>query len=250
MLSLSERIIEAHEKHGLVTFFVYGEFADGKTSYLLHVMYEVLGHIYKLKNIDAWLSALDHLFFNPIEGLVYVQINRSKHEQRVPVLGMDDVGQHIPRARWWREDVVQFREWMTVARTDTSSIGFTAPTQLSLPGGIVDACFLRIKVQKDKTVKGQSVAKAYKMSLSPMFQQICSGPVFIDQFPRHYPDFVYTEYEQMRDNMVSPLRRNLISLLGEDGTIKHMKEQGATQKVIATVIGKSQQTVSNRLSET
>lgn len=249
MLNLSERIIKAHEKNGLVTFFIYGNFADGKTSYLLHVMYEVLGVIHKLKNVDAWFTALDHIFFNPIEGLIYIQVYRSKHKQRVPILGMDDVGQHIPRARWWREDVVQFREWMTVARTDTASIGFTAPTQLSLPGGIIDSCFLRIKVERSKKARGESIAKAYEMKLSPMFQKICSGPVFVDEFPRHYPNFVFTEYQQMREKMVSPLRRQLISMLGEDDTIKHMDEQGATQKAIASVIGKSEATVSRRLKE-
>lgn len=248
VLNLSERIIKAHEKNGLVTFFVYGAFADGKTSFLFHVMYEVLGCLHKLKHVDAWFAALDHIFFNPIEGLIYVQVYRSKHNQRVPVLGMDDVGQHIPRARWWREDVVQFREWMTVARTDISSIGFTAPTQLSLPGGIIDSCFLRIKVEKSKHKKGESIAKAYEMKLSPMFQQICSGPVFIDEFPTHYPDFVFSEYQQMRDRMVSPLRRHLISMLGEDGTIKHMKEMGASSEAVATVITKSPRTVTRRIS--
>jgi len=100
VLGLSEKIIEAHERNGLVTFFIYGAFADGKTSYILHAMYEVLGYLGKLRDVDAWFAALDHIFFNPLEGLLYVQVHRQKTGKRVPVLGMDDVGQHIPRARW------------------------------------------------------------------------------------------------------------------------------------------------------
>jgi len=79
-----------------------------------------------------------------------------------------------------------------------------------------------------------------------MFQKICSGPIFVDEFPRHYPDFIFHDYQAMREKMVSPLRRQLISMLGEEGTIKHMKEMGATQKAIAQVIGKSQPTVSRK----
>lgn len=247
VLNLSQRILKATKRNGLVTFFIYGSYGDGKTSLLLHTSYEVLGQLYNLKNVDSWFLALDHLFFNPIEALLYVEVHRSKYDRRVPLLGMDDVGQHIPRARWWREDVVQFREWMTVARTDVAAIGFTAPTQLSLPGGIIDACFLRIKVERHKKKAGVSVAKAYEMRLSPMFQQICSGPIFEDEFPTHYPDFVFDLYKQMRERAVSPLRRHLISMMGEEETIEHMREQGATQKAIAQVIGKSDSTISRRL---
>jgi len=248
VLDLSRRILEASnpKSKGLVTFFVYGKFAHGKTSYLLHVMYEVLGEIYKMKDVDSWICALDHLFFNPLEGLMYIEVEKQKTGLRVPVLGMDDVGQHIPRARWWREDVVQFREWMTVARSDVASIGFTAPTQLSLPGGIIDVCFLRVKIEKNKHRSHWSVAKGYEISYSPKFQEICSGPKFVDDFPTRYPDFVFEQYTAMRKASVSPLRRQLISLMGEKGAMKHLRQLGATQEGTGRVIGKSQQTISKR----
>lgn len=249
MLELAKRIIHAYRHKGLVTGFIYGEYAHGKTSCLLHTSKEVLQTLFKLKNLDAWLLALDHLFFNPAEAMMFIETYRSKKKQRVVMLGMDDVGQHIPRARWWREDVVQFREWMTVARTDCAAVLFTAPTQLSLPGGIIDSCFLRIKVERHPDNRDMSIAKAYKISLSPRFQEICSGPVFIDEFPRHYPNFVFKEYESMREEMVSPLRRHLMSLMGMDGTIETLHDMGATQQTIANVVGKERSTISRRLAK-
>lgn len=91
-MELSRRIIHAHKTRGLVTVFIYGKYAHGKTSYLLHVSKEVFQKLYNLKDLDAWLMALDHLFFSPVEALMYVETYRSKHDgERVVLLGMDDV---------------------------------------------------------------------------------------------------------------------------------------------------------------
>ena len=248
MMDLSESIIRAYKGRGLVTAFVYGKYADGKTSCLLHSFTEVFHYLLKLKELDAWLMALDHVFFNPAEAMMYVETYRSQNEgKRVVTLGMDDVGQHLPRARWWREDVVQFREWMTVARTDCAAVVFTAPTQLSLPGGIIDSCFLRIKVERHPEKRGISIAKGYEIGLSPRFQEICRGPVFEDEFPRHYPDYIFEEYERMRNEMVAPLRRHLLSLMGVDETIKKLRDMGATQETIGKIVNKDQATVSRKL---
>jgi len=248
MLELARRIVNAYEGKGLVTGFIYGKFAHGKTSYLLHTAREVFGTLYNLRNIDAWLKALDHLYFHPIEAMSYIEAYRSKHpHERVVMLGMDDVGQHIPRARWWREDVVQFREWCSVARSDVAAVLFTAPTMLSLPGGIIDTCFLRIHVRRHPKKRTMSIAQGYEVSISPYFQVNVSGPVFEDEFPRHYPDFVFTEYEQMREQMVAPLRRHLIGLMGVDKTIESLADMGASQKGIGEVVGKDQSTISKRL---
>jgi hypothetical protein len=248
MLELAKRIIAAYKGKGLVTGFIYGKFAHGKTSYLLHTAREVFGAIYKLRNVDAWLMALDHLFFDPIEAMAYIEAYRSKNPHgRVVVLGMDDVGQHIPRARWWREDVVQFREWMTVARSDVSAVLFTAPTQLSLPGGIIDACFLRLHVRRHPERRDVSVAYGYEVSVSPYFQVNVSGPIFRDEFPRHYPNFVFEEYERMRQKMVAPLRRYLIGLMGLDKTIETLNRMGATHETIGRIVGKERSTITKRL---
>jgi len=248
MLQLSRKVIHAHKTKRLVTGFIYGKYADGKTSYLLHTAQEVFKNIHKLQEVDAWLMALDSIFFSPIEALMFVETYRSKHEnERVILLGMDDVGQHIPRARWWREDVVQFREWMTVARTDCASVLFTAPTQLSLPGGIIDSCFLRIRVKKHPEERGMSIALGYEVSVSPYFQVNVSGPKFKDEFPTHYPDYVFKEYTSMRENMVTPLRRNLMKLMGIDKTIETLHEMGATQKAIGEVVNRDKTTICKRL---
>lgn len=247
MLVLAERIIRAYKGKGLITGFIYGKYADGKTSYLLHVSKQVCQNLFRLKEVDAWLMALDHLYFHPAEAMMFIETYRSKQNERVVLLGMDDVGQHLPRARWWREDVVQFREWMTVARTDCAAVLFTAPTQLSLPGGIIDSCFLRLKIERQPDKRNRSIAKAYEISLSPRFQEICSGPKFIDEFPRKYPNFVFEEYERMRENMVAPLRRHLMSLMGVDKTIKNLSEMGATNKTIGRILNKDNSTIGKRL---
>lgn len=249
MLELAERIIHAYRYKGLVTVFIYGNYADGKTSYLLHTSQEVFQHLLKLQNVDAWLMALDHLYFHPAEAMMFVETYRSKKKGRVVLLGMDDVGQHLPRARWWREDVVEFRQWMTVARTDCAAVLFTAPTQLSLPGGIIDSCFLRVKVERDPDKRNWSIAKGYEISLSPRFQEICSGPKFQDEFPRHYPNFIFDEYERMREQMVAPLRRHLMTLMGVDETIEKLHDMGATQRTIGKIVGKTQQAISVRLNK-
>lgn len=106
---------------------------------------------------------------------------------------------------------------------------------------------MRIKVERHPTNRNLSVAKAYQITLSPMFQKICSGPVFEDLFPRHYPQFVFEEYERMREGMVAPLRRRLISLMGVDKTIESLHDMGATQHVIGDIVGKTQQAISYRL---
>lgn len=249
-MELSRKIINAYKGRGLVTAFIYGKFAHGKTSYLLHTAYEVFKGLYHLKRVDAWLMALDHLFFNPIDGLVYVEAHKRAHNQeRVVMLGMDDVGQHIPRARWWREDVVMFREWMSVARTDAASVLFTGPTQLSLPGGIVDSCFLRIHVQRDPNNREQSLALGYEAYTTPYFQVRVAGPKFQDAFPRHYPDFVFSEYQAMREKAVAPLRANLIGSMGEDETIQKLDQLGATHKTIGAIVGKERSTITKKLQK-
>lgn len=248
MLELADRIIKAYKSKGLITGFIYGKFAHGKTSYLLHVAMEVFKHLFKLKELDAWLMALDHVYFHPVEAMVYIEAFRSKHPtERVILLGMDDVGSSLPRARWWREDVVQFREWMTVARSDVACVLFTAPTQLSLPGGIIDSCFLRIHVKKHPKKKGASIALGYEVSVSPYFQINVSGPIFEDEFPTHYPDFAFDEYESMRKEHVSPLRRHLIKLMGVEKTIENLHSMGATQDTIGRIVNKDQSTISKRL---
>lgn len=246
-MELADRIIHAWKHKGLVTAFVYGQFGDGKTSFLLHTAYEVFKRIGNLSKAEAWFQALDHLFFSPIEGMAYIETARTKNPNaRVVMLGMDDVGQHLPRARWWREDVVQFREWLTVARTDAAAVVFTAPTQLSLPGGIIDACFIRIHVQKSDTPR-YSIAKGYQVFLTPRFQQGVKGPIFIDEFPRHYPNFVYNEYTIMRKKAVAPLRRHLIQMWGEEQTIVVLNNMGMSQKAIGKIVGKDNSTICKRL---
>ena len=94
--------------------------------------------------------------------------------------------------------VVEFREWCTVARDDCACVLFTAPTQLSLPGGIVDSCVWRIRVEKHPDKKRWSMAYAYEVSVTPYFQRNVSGPKFVDVFPTHYPDFVYEMYTDIR----------------------------------------------------
>jgi hypothetical protein len=248
MLNLTQLLMRAHKTQGLCTFFIYGHFGDGKTSLLLHATYEFFRDLYNLKKVDAWYMALDYLYFNPSEALLFVETYRRKHPgKRVPMLGMDDVGQHLPRARWWREDVMEFRQWMTVARTDVDAVGFTAPTQLSLPGGIIDSCFLRIHVRKHPRERGMSLAKGYQVSISPYFQVNVKGPVFEDTFPTHYPDFVYEEYQKMRENMVAPLRRNLMKMMGLEKTIETLNEMGVNQTTIGRIVDKDNSTISKRL---
>ena len=246
-MKITDRILRAWKGRGLFTGFIWGAFAHGKTSYLLHATFELLKDIYNKKDVDTWYMALDYLFFHPVEALVFVETYHSKHNTRVPILGMDDVGQHLPRARWWRQDVVEFREWCTVARDDCSCILFTAPTQLSLPGGIVDSCVWRIRVERHPDKKGWSLAYGYEVSVTPYFQRNISGPKFVDVFPTHYPDYVYDMYTEMRKRAVAPLRRHLISLMGVDKAIKTMKDTGMTQDAIAKVVGKSAPTVSRKL---
>lgn len=123
---------------------------------------------------------------------------------------------------------------------------FTAPTQLSLPGGIIDSCFLRCHVKKSKK-EGVSVAKIYEASISPYFQVNISGPKWEDEFPRKYPDFVFKDYEQMRENMVSPLRHTLMKHMGLDKTIETLHQMGATNKTIGEVVNKHHSTIGKRL---
>lgn len=248
MLSLTRKIIRAMKKRGLITAFIYGEYGDGKTSFSLHVAQEVFAILYKLSGVDAWLMALDHLYFDPKQALLFIELQRRERKGRVPLIIMDDVGQHLSRIRWWMQDVVEFREWMGVARTDCAAIIFTAPTNLSLPSGIIDQCFRRIHVRKDAEQKGMSEAKGYRMALSPMFQQM-SVPEFIDTFPTHYPDYVFERYEEMREQQVSPLRRSVIARLGLDKTMEVLSGLGATQKVIGEIVGKDNSTVSKRLKK-
>ena len=248
-MELADRIIHAWRHKGLVTAFIYGNFGDGKTSYLLHTAQEVFKRLENLSMVDAWYRSLAHLFFSPLEGMAYIETERDKNpDARVVMLGMDDVGQHLPRARWWREDVVQFREWLTVARTDAAAVVFTAPTQLSLPGGIIDACFIRVHVEKSKEPR-YSVAKGYQVFLTPWFQQRVSGPIFIDEFPTFYPDYIYQEYTSMRKVAVAPLRRHLIKTWGMDETIEKLHGMGMSQKGIGNIVGKDHTTISKRLSQ-
>jgi len=249
MLEFAERIIGAYESKGLITGFIYGKYADGKTSYLLHTAMEVFKKLCNLSSVDAWFMALDHLHFQPIEAMLHIEAHQSKHpDERIVMLGMDDVGQHIPRARWWREDVVQFREWMTVARSDVAAVVFTAPTMLSLPGGIVDSCFFRIHVKRHPDKRNMSIAEAYEVSISPYFQVNVSGPIWKDEFPKFYPDFVFKEYEQMRKKMVAPLRRYLIQLMGEEEAIKSLSDMGTTHRAIGEVFNKERSTITKRLN--
>jgi len=92
-----------------------------------------------------------------------------------------------------------------------------------LPSGIIDQCFWRIKIEKDRERRGYSRAKGYKIYLSPYFQQIVK-PKWEDTFPTHYPNFVFDEYQQMRDEAVAPLRRELYSRMGMDKTIETLRE--------------------------
>lgn len=248
-MELADRIIHAWRHKGLVTAFIYGQFGDGKTSYLLHTAQEVFKRLENLSTVEAWYRALDHLFLSPVEGMAYIETQRSKDpDSRVVMLGMDDVGQHLPRARWWREDVVQFREWLTVARTDAAAVVFTAPTQLSLPGGIIDACFIRVHVEKSKEPR-YSLAKGYTVFVTPYFQQRVSGPVFMDEFPTHYPDYVFMEYTQIRKDAVAPLRRHLIKTWGMDETIEALHHMGMSQKAIGDIVGKDNSTIGKRLKK-
>ncbi len=248
MLELTRRMLEAHHTRGLCTFFVYGKYGYGKTSLLLHAAKEYFESLFRLKKVDAWFTALDHLYFNPMEALLYVEAYKQDHPgERVPLLGMDDVGQHLPRARWWREDVVEFREWVGVARSDTSAIGFTAPTQLSLPGGILDACFLRLHVKKDYEERGMSKAYAYEVSVTPYFQPMVSGPKFVDIFPTHYPDFVYEEYQAMREASVAPLRRSLMEKMGTDEVIMKLKGMGLKNTTIGRITRLDNSTIGKHL---
>jgi len=248
MLTLAEEIIRAYKGKGLVTAFIYGKYANGKTSYLLHTAMEVFKSLYNLKDLDAWLMALDHLFFDPVDAIGYIEAYRSKNSGRVVLLGMDDVGQHIPRARWWREDVVQFREWMTVARSDVAAVLFTGPTQLSLPGGIIDTCFIRCHIQRHPEKRDMSIAQGYEVSVTPYFQVVVSGPKFEDEFPRYYPNFIFEEYEKMREGAVAPLRKHLISLMGVDKTIENLAQMGATHQTIGNIVNKERSTITKRLS--
>jgi len=58
---------------------------------------------------------------------------------------------------------------------------------------------------------------------------------------------VFTEYERMRENMVAPLRRHLIGLMGVDKSIESLAEMGATNKTIGRIVNKDNSTIGKRL---
>ena len=179
---------------------MYGYKGVGKTSYSLHLASEVF---------KSWKVALNHLFFDPIDGFNHLYKYHILTGKRERVIIFDDAGDWMSKYRYNEEWAKELTEFLKLIRSVTAGIIFT-DVDLGVLKGIRDQVKLRIRLSKYN--KTYSYATCYTLVRQPNLK-CYPRKLFIDIFPRKYPDKTYKEYELRRKSHVKFKAEKLLKVL-------------------------------------
>ncbi len=214
---LSKLIKTAYKYEKFVSALVYGDQGVGKTSYALHVAYEIYGD---------WDKVLDHLFFNPFDSIELLT-NALIEGKRIQLIIMDDAGMWLGKTRWWSPDKAAFAELYNIIRSICSAVIFTTPAD-DLITRIERKIQMRIKVSMldDELVEQLSkdgfeidepkkyrVAKIYRHSLTPLFQPYIKKTAY-DIYPVEYP--CKERYDEKRRQAIARKIKELKEILSKE----------------------------------
>ena len=194
-------------RKAFVDFFIFSPElmkGVGKTSFALRVMYRVYGD---------WDEALSRLHMNPADAIDML-VDLVKNRRRIPVFTMDDVGMWLSGLTFSlskgksRQAIVAFYEFYNAIRTVSSSCLFTAPKNDMIKSLLGQVNF---KVAIYSHSEDYSLAKIYKVKVSPLFQTFIKTS-HQEIFPIKLPDEVYRKYEEKRWNALDWKAQELAKL--------------------------------------
>ena len=169
---------------------IYGTGGIGKTSYALQCLRQVDQAHYRQR-----------LIFKP-QQFVNVITWLKNNNMRIPALVWDDMGFWMYSLDYNDRFVRSAVKFFNVARTVVSCVIGTTNSLKMLVSSVRNMDVLTVKVTAVRDNPYTSLAKGYRMSITPNFSRYVRT-VFEDEYPRYLEDEDYSWYKPVRDNYVN-----------------------------------------------
>jgi len=201
----SRRIVRAYRNEEFFGLIIYGPQGIGKSTYMLKVMYEVLGD---------WDLVFKNLAFS-IDDVIDL-VRRTKRE-RLTVVGLDDVGVHLHKyiALEDRDLTRLITNWVDVIRTKCSSLLLTTVHPGNVLKGLRESLGFNygrvLRVPEEPLLRA---VKVYRQVFVPPNETRLKS-TYIDVFKCRLPDDVYERYIKMRREFYERVEETLLKKVEE-----------------------------------
>jgi len=197
-LTLGKRIITANSHNRFISVITRGERGYGKSMYNLKCMAFVFHTLYNLSEKDAWLKALDNIFFSPYEYMKRIEYNYLNNKID-PVWCLDDAGVHFTGMMFFRSPHLYglIDGSFDTLRTVTNSLLVNCPYKNKLMKGLqqYDDREITLYIAQNNGYDRKAVCiKWYRLPSGKRewFKD------FEDEFSCYVPNWVYKLYLEKR----------------------------------------------------
>ena len=184
-------------------FIIYGPLGRGKSTYQFKVSVEVLKHIYKISEEEAWEMLKSLIIFHPSQFFEKIrEIEENFPFKRTPVLNWDDAGLWLYAMDWRDPFIESFIKYLNVARTHISALLCSSPTPawiLKKLRHFPEAYNVKINLVRGQPGSWDRQARGYLHWLHPDMKHSGVRTIFIDYFKCKMPKQFYEWYKPLRD---------------------------------------------------
>jgi len=197
---LTQKILVAYP-NGFCGAIITGPRGIGKSCYALNVAWEVFRNL-GYDDDASWNMALDCCKFT-IEEVVEFIKNNIISPDKAHLLIWDDAGTYAGTTKWWtdRHALDKLKGVTDTIRTGVCSLLITTPSESDLTKFLRNYDDYMIQIRYHTDGGKYRMAKGYIKRTLPSGKRVVYSK-FKNRFYLYLPDWVYTKYKKMRDDVL------------------------------------------------
>ncbi|MFH1328373.1 MAG: hypothetical protein ABIH76_05985 [Candidatus Bathyarchaeota archaeon] len=197
----------AHHDHGYVQLFIIGPQACGKTTFAMHIGYDVYRILHPtFTEEEVWQRVLDRLYFDIRPSITLFKEAR-QHRKQIPLIIYDDVGVHLskytPFMKGGFQVIKAVKGLFDTIRTVCNGVVITSP-KLHAIKAVQEMSWFKCKIFKSTEEDDIRIAKIWEYS-EEVWGEAWHTCIIEDEFRLVLPDWVREKYEDKRGETVDSI---------------------------------------------
>jgi hypothetical protein len=204
---LTEKVLDAwYPPEEFYIFIIYAPLGFGKSAYSFKCGVEILQHVYKLGEEEAWEKLKQFIVFHPSQFFQKIEQIEQAGLKRIPFIIWEDAGLWLYAMEWNNPFIEAFIKYLNVARTHLAALICSSPSpewvirKLRRFPSAFTVRILKYSGDKEGFVHTwQRIARGYRFWIHPDLRHTGVEKAWEDTFICKMPNKFYDWYKPIRD---------------------------------------------------
>lgn len=210
-----QKILRRHP-NGFAGFVIVGERGMGKSTYAYKVMAKIYQLVDELDEHDAYIKALDHIIFRPIDLINLIEHN-IHIDHITPVICLDDATVHFNSYKFFVDlhEVILLKGMFDTIRTAVTGLMMTCPTRRNLLKFLKDYDDYKIQIMFDQegNKTWDRLARCYRFNYYPDDRKYRVWVDYQDHYSCYIPSEPYGWYIAKRKKYLEMINIKIKKLM-------------------------------------